>query len=66
MKTCTTTKTRGYSHWSVAFAHCNLYAAAACPAARTERTPNPPRAVHRRGVVLVGNAQAVFAMLRDK
>ncbi len=57
-------KERDCSHGPVAFTHGNLDAPATRPRTGTERTPNSPRPLHRCGIMLFGNAQAVFAVLR--
>lgn len=57
-------KGNGCSHGPVALAHGDLDAPSARPRTGTEGTPHSPRPLHRRGVVLFGDAQAVFAVLR--
>ncbi len=57
-------KERDCSHGSVAFAHGDLDAPAACPWAGTKRTPNSPCPLHRCGVMLFGYTEAVFAVLQ--
>lgn len=57
-------KERVCSHRPVAFPHGDLDAAAARPRAGAKGTPDSPRPVHGGGVVLFGDAQAVFAVLQ--
>lgn len=54
------------SHGSVALSRGDLDAPAARARAGTEGAPDSPGALHRRGVVLFGNAQAVLAVLRQQ
>lgn len=54
------------SHRPVAFPHGDLDAAAARPRTSAEGTPDSPRPVHGGGVVLFGDAQAVFAVLQRR
>lgn len=55
-----------YSHGSVAFPHRNLDTSTTCPGAGTEWTPNSPSPFDRCGIVLFGNTQAMFAVLKWK
>lgn len=57
-------KERGCSQGSVAFAHSDLDAPAACPRTGTKRTPNSPCPFHRCSIMLFGYTQAVFAVLQ--
>lgn len=59
-------KERVCSHRPVAFPHGDLDAAAARPRTGAEGTPDSPRPVHGGGVVLFGDAQAVFAVLHQR
>lgn len=54
------------SHGSVALSRGDLDASAARPRAGTEGAPDSPGALHRRNIVLFGNAQAVLAVLRHR
>lgn len=54
------------SHGSVALSRGDLDASAARSRAGTEGAPDSPGALHRRGVVLFGNAQTVLAVLRQR
>lgn len=54
------------SHGSVALARGDFDAAAARSRAGAEGAPDSPGALHRRGVVLFGDAQAVLAVLRQR
>lgn len=58
-------KERVCSHGPVAFPHGDLDAPAARPRTGAKGTPDSPRAVHGGGVVVFGDAQAVFAMLQQ-
>lgn len=58
-------KERVCSHGPVAFSHGDLDAPAARPRTGAKWTPDSPRPVHRGGIVVFGDAQAVFAMLQQ-